>query len=525
ERVDRCLELALEVIGDGLLVADALEHVLVLGAQRSEKTFFELANLVDSQLVEIAVNTGENHGNLLFRLQRRELRLLQKFSQARTAVQKALRCSVKIGTELCEGGHFTILGKLALDRTGNLLHGLDLGRRTNARNRQADVNSRTDTLIEQVGFEEDLAVGDRDHVGRNEGRNVVALRFDDRQSRQRASAVFVVELCSAFEKTGVQVENVARISFAARRTTQQERHLTVGNSLLGQVVIADEGVLAVVTEVFAHRAARKRCEILHRSRIGSGSRDNDRIFQGAAFFENLDELGNSRTLLADGDVDAVQLVLVRAVVVDRLLVQEGVEDDGGLAGLTVTDDQLALAAAHRDQGVDGLEARRHRLVNRLARDDARRLDVNAAAFLGLDRALAVDRVAESVDNAAEQFRTDRNVNDCAGALDDVAFLDVAVGTEDNDTDIIAFKVQRHAANATGEFDHFTGLNIVQTIDAGDTVADGQNLPDLGDLSLRAAVLDLLFQDSGNFRGADVHQPTSFSASLREESFVRRDVSI
>src|SRR5690606_15038746 len=226
---------------------------------------------------------GENHSNLLFRLQRRELRLLQEFGQARTAVQKALRCSVKVGTELCEGSHFTILGELALDRTGNLLHGLDLGRGTNTRNRQTDVNTRTDTVIGQVGFVEDLAVGDRDDVGRNEGGNVIALRFDDRQSRQRASAVFVVELCSAFEKTGVQVENVARISFAARRTTQQKRHLTISDGLLGQIVIAYEGVLAVVTEIFAHRAARKRCEILHRSRIGSGSRDNDRIFQSAAF--------------------------------------------------------------------------------------------------------------------------------------------------------------------------------------------------------------------------------------------------
>ncbi len=77
---------------------------------RSEaKAFFKLADLVDSKLVEIAVNTGIDHGNLLFRLQRRELRLLQEFGQARTAVEKALRCSVKIGTELCEGSHFTIL--------------------------------------------------------------------------------------------------------------------------------------------------------------------------------------------------------------------------------------------------------------------------------------------------------------------------------------------------------------------------------------------------------------------------------
>ncbi|MBV8538234.1 MAG: F0F1 ATP synthase subunit alpha, partial [Alphaproteobacteria bacterium] len=48
-----------------------------------------------------------------------------------------------------------------------------------------------------------------------------------------------------------------------------------------------------------------------------------------------------------------------------------------LAGLAVADDQLALAAADRHQAVDGLEAGLHRLVHRLAGDDAGRLDLDA----------------------------------------------------------------------------------------------------------------------------------------------------
>ena len=41
----------------------------------------------------------------------------------------------------------------------------------------------------------------------------------------------------------------------------------------------------------------------------------------------------------------------------------------------------------------------------------------------LDRALAVDRQAERVDDAAEQRLADRHLGDAAGALDRVAFLD------------------------------------------------------------------------------------------------------
>src|SRR3546814_3363334 len=54
------------------------------------------------------------------------------------------------------------------------------------------------------------------------------------------------------------------------------------------------------------------------------------------------------------------------------LVDDRVDGDGGLAGLPVADDQLALAAADGGHGVDGLDAGLQRLVHRLALDDARR---------------------------------------------------------------------------------------------------------------------------------------------------------
>ena len=126
-----------------------------------------------------------------------------------------------------------------LMRAGDLLHRLDLRRRADARHRDADVHRRADALVEQVGLEEDLAVGDRDHVGRDVGRHVVGLRLDDRQRRQRAGAVVLVELGGALEQARVQIEHVARIGFAARRAAQQQRHLAIGDGLLGEIVIDD----------------------------------------------------------------------------------------------------------------------------------------------------------------------------------------------------------------------------------------------------------------------------------------------
>ena len=132
-----------------------------------------------------------------------------------------------------------------------------------------------------------------------------------------------------------------------------------------------------------------------------------------------------------------------------------------------------------------------------------------------DRPLAVDRVAERVDDAAEQALADRHVDDRAGALDGLAFADVAVGAEDHDADVVGLEVQRHAADAALELDHLAGLDVVEAVDAGDAVADRQHLADLGDLGLGAEILDLLLQDRGDFGGADVHLEDLFSFNVRE----------
>src|SRR5262245_41324506 len=499
--------------------ADGLENVRVIGAHGGQQTLLERAHPIHRQRIEIAVDAGVDDDDLLLHLERRELRLLQELGQARAAIEQALGCGVDIGAELRERRHLAVLRQLALDAAGHLLHGLGLRRRADARHREADVHGRTDALVEQVGLQEDLAVRDRDDVGRDIGRHVVGLGFDHRQRGERSGAVVVVHLGGALEQARMQVEHVARIGLAAGWAAQQQRHLAIRHRLLRQVVVEDHGVHAVVAEILAHGAAGERREILQRRRIRRGGGDHDRVVERAILLQHLDELGDAGTLLADRDVDAVQLDLLVVRLVERLLVEDGVEDDRSLAGLAVADDQFALAAADRNERVDGLQ-----LVHRLAWNDARRLHVDAAALLGLDRLLPVDRVAERIDHAAEQPLTHRHVDDGARALDGLAFLDLAVVAEDDDADIVHFEVERHAAHATLELDHFAGFDVVEAVDAGDAVTDRQHLPDLGDLGFLAEILDLLLEDCRDFGGADVHQRASFIANLIALSLVRSEES-
>ena len=202
----------------------------------------------------------------------------------------------------------------------------------------------------------------------------------------------------ALEQARVQIEHVAGVGFAARRTAQQQRDLAVGPRLLGQVVIDDQRVLAAVAEVLAHGAAGIGRDVLHRRRLGGGGGDDDGVGHGAVFFELAHHVGDGRGFLPDRDVDAEQVL--------ALLIDDGVDRHRGFAGLAVADDQLALAAADRHHRVDRLEAGLHRLRHRFARNHARRDFLDDVGQLGIDRAFAVDRLPERIDHAPDQFGTD-----------------------------------------------------------------------------------------------------------------------
>merc|ERR1719483_1891060 len=84
----------------------------------------------------------------------------------------------------------------------------------------------------------------------------------------------------------------------------------------------------------------------------------------------LHNLGDSGPLLANGDVDTEELLLEIIGLVESLLVDDGVDGDGGFAGLSVANDQLTLATANGHKGVNSLDASLHGLGHGLPGDDA-----------------------------------------------------------------------------------------------------------------------------------------------------------
>jgi hypothetical protein len=132
-----------------------------------------------------------------------------------------------------------------------------LGGRADTRYRQTDVDSRADTTEEELGFQEDLTIGDT--IGKSQEiywrayvistclmtfvglqgslenlakmqnsdgsshirRHITTLGLDDWESSQGTSAKVVVHLRCTLEQARVEVEDVTRVRLTTRRTTEE----------------------------------------------------------------------------------------------------------------------------------------------------------------------------------------------------------------------------------------------------------------------------------------------------------------
>jgi hypothetical protein len=142
--------------------------------------------------------------------------------------------------------------------------------------------------------------------------------------------------------------------------------------LLVEVVVEDDDVTAFVAEALGHRDAGVRRRGTASTLVVRGGRDDDRVRHRAGQVEAALHVDDRRLLLPHRDVDADHLLgVLRVAAARRLLVDDRVDAQRRLAGLTVADDQLALSAADRDHRVDGLDAGLQRLLDGLALDDRR----------------------------------------------------------------------------------------------------------------------------------------------------------
>ena len=115
----------------------------------------------------------------------------------------------------------------------------------------------------------------------------------------------------------------------------------------------------------------------------------------------------------------------------------------------------------------------------------------------LDRPLVVERLAQRVDDAAQQSLAHRYLQQLARAANFAAFLELRVVAEDDHANLGFVEVQRQARDAGSEVQHLVEHDVGEAFDAGDAIADFADDADV--------LLDRDGGGSGNLRLDFLHQ--------------------
>ena len=288
--------------------------------------------------------------------------------------------------------------------------------------------------------------------------------------------------------------------------------MPVGPGVLGQIVVDDQHVLALLHKRLAHGASGVRCNELQRRGVGGTGVDHDGMVHGAVLFQYAHHLRHLALLLADGHVDADQIRFA--------LVDDGVDGNGGLAGGAVADDQLALAAADGDHGIDGLDPGLNRGVHGFSHHYVGSRAFHRHGAVGGHRAFAVQRAAQRVNHASDQGVANRHLDDLACRLDPVAFFDRVGIAENRRAHDIRFQVEGEAQHVVSEIEQLVGPDALQALNAGDTVTYLQDGANVDEGEVTAKLLDLTPDERYDLLSPDCHRRVSYC--LRRLGRLRAD---
>ena len=198
----------------------------------------------------------------------------------------------------------------------------------------------------------------------------------------------------------MEIENVSRVSLTSRRTSNEQGKCTVSYRMLAQIVIYNEDISALFSEILSHSAARIRRNVLHGRTLGSRGGNYNRIFHCSRSLKILSELNHGSVLLTDSNIDTDNVL--------ALLVDYRVNGDFGLTRLTVADDKLTLTSADGDHAVNCLDTRLKRNTNALALNNSGGFGLDRMSCLAINGSLAVNRLAECINDSAEKLLADGN---------------------------------------------------------------------------------------------------------------------
>ena len=255
-------------------------------------------------------------------------------------------------------------------------------------------------------------------------------------------------------------------------------------------------MLAVVAEILAHRTTDVRHQILQRCRFARRGTHDNRVFHRIVLAHRLDDLRNRRLFLTNRDVDAIHIGI--------FLIDNRIDGNGCFPRFAVADDELALTATNRNEGIERFETRLKRFIDGLTRNNPGRLDIDGARLRARYRTHAVYRLTQRIDHATHERFANRYRRNATRAAHHIALADQMRIAQQRTTDVVFFEVEHQSVHIVRKRQQLTFHGIFQAINASRTVATRDNRPRFRHFDFAIEILNLLADYLTDFFYIDSH---------------------
>ena len=180
------------------------------------------------------------------------------------------------------------------------------------------------------------------------------------------------------------------------------------------------------------------------------------------------------------------------------MVDNGIDGNRRLTGLSVTDNQLTLSSSDRNHRINSLDTGLHRRINAFSRNNTGCHSFNLAIFCSRDRTFAVNRLTKSIDYATKHRVAYGNLHNAVRRLYGIAFIDVLGTTKQYGADVVLLKVHDHAVNLTGELKKLALHCLFQSMYTCNTICHLNNRTDFRYFQISGISLNLILNHRTNF---------------------------
>ena len=174
------------------------------------------------------------------------------------------------------------------------------------------------------------------------------------------------------------------------------------------------------------------------------------------------------------------------------LVQDSINGYWSFTSLAVSDDQLTLTTSNWNQGINGLKTSLQWLRNWFTLHNTWSRCFNWTETCCFDVTKTINWLPKWVYYTTNKGFTNWNFHDFSSTFNNIAFTNCYEIPQDNDTDIISFKVLGHTIGTIFKFEQLTTHSVIKTTSTCDTVTDIGNDTSFSDVKVWLEVFNLLF---------------------------------